>query len=155
MVKVSHARQIAVKTLRFQKRTEVELFVNDRLSFDLDPLLPFAITRLNVVARFCDAEKNTDFFKQFSHHCNPVAESFIRLVAAAKNFLRLPAGKSAASRQYLKRLIVAMNRPAGKDVEAAEEAHFRRPASEENFETAVTGGANQHYSGSVARKNHL
>jgi len=155
MVEVSHARQIAIKILRFQKRTEVELFVNDRLSFELDPLLPFAITRLNVVARFCDAEKDTDFFKQFSHHCNPVAESFVRLVAAGKNFLRPPAGKSATSRQHLRRIIVTMNRPAGKDVEAAEEVHFRRPASQKNFKTAVIAGPDEHDSRSVAGMNHI
>ena len=83
-----------------------------------------------------------------------MTERFVGSMTAVKNFSRLGTGESTATRQYLRRIIVPMNRPAGKDVETAEKTHLLGPARQENFKTAVIGRTNQHHSGSVARMNH-
>lgn len=84
-----------------------------------------------------------------------MTERFVGSVTAAKDLSRLRAGESAAARQYVGRIIVPMNRPAGKNIEAAEKAHLLGPARQKNFKTAVIGRTDQHHRGSVARMNHF
>jgi hypothetical protein len=131
------------------------LFFNDRLSLELDLPPPFSIAQINLAALLRDAEENTDFFKQFSHHRNPMSKSLVRPVAATQYFLRLRAGKAAASRQDFRRIIVAMNRPAGENVKASKKAHLGRAASQQNFKSVMIVCTNENDGGGIAGLNHI
>jgi hypothetical protein len=76
-------------------------------------------------------------------------------VAATQYFLRLRAGKAAASRQDFRRTIVAMNRPAGENVKASKKAHLGRAASQQNFKSVMIVCTNENDGGGIAGLNHI
>src|SRR4029077_17442554 len=85
MIERDRPRQIAIKSLSIQERTEIQFLFNYRLPSELNSLFCRLAVENDVIPRTGRAKKDTHLFKELSEDRNPMPKGWFRFVTIAQN----------------------------------------------------------------------